>query len=673
MNFKLLNSNWIWRNRSQEPNQYVTFTQRFTINNTESKLYICCDTNYAAFINNQLVGFGQYLAYPENKYYDIIDITPYTVIGENTIRVEAYYQGISTSCYAKGQPGLIYTIYADGKYIPNQNVWCYKTPGYKEGNIHLITKQLGPAFEYNASEIPESPQRAETLEFSDYLPISLRKRPVKKLVSNEKTQFSPVSWGKFEIKTDSLNPAERMHTSLSVKMDSCADYENKVLTVTEDNTYVILELDGETTGYFSVELDAEEGVRIDVGYGEHLIDGRIRTLIDNRCFAFTYYTKKGINEFTNYYRRIGAKYLQLNFSNITKPLKLKYAGLIKSYYPAELRKKPSITDTLDKKIYDCCVKTLICCMHEHYEDTPWREQSLYAMDSRNQSLFGYSAFKNNTDFTRASIELSGSKIREDGFIDLTSPSEGKRTIPAFTLAWLIWIAEYIAETKNKSFLMVNEKKIDRIISKFKESLKKDILPLPDGERIWNFYDWIPGLSDVKYKEYDAIYNLYFCLALKKLLNVEKYFRNKELVIKMKKLYKRSKKAINSVFYDKKRNLYLTFTDEPRNLHKLTQSLAILSGVSKNNGKLRKKIATYSKLSESTLSMKEFEYEALATDIKTYGDYILKDIRKIWGKMLYEGADTFYETQKGAADFDGAGSLCHGWSAAPVHWYRILFR
>ena len=35
-------------------------------------------------------------------------------------------------------------------------------------------------------------------------------------------------------------------------------------------------------------------------------------------------------------------------------------------------------------------------------------------------------------------------------------------------------------------------------------------------------------------------------------------------------------------------------------------------------------------------------------------------------MLDAGATTFWETELGATDFDGAGSLCHGWSAVPLY-------
>jgi hypothetical protein len=40
-------------------------------------------------------------------------------------------------------------------------------------------------------------------------------------------------------------------------------------------------------------------------------------------------------------------------------------------------------------------------------------------------------------------------------------------------------------------------------------------------------------------------------------------------------------------------------------------------------------------------------------------------RRVYGDMLRQGATSLWETALGAADFGGAGSLCHGWSALPV--------
>lgn len=40
-------------------------------------------------------------------------------------------------------------------------------------------------------------------------------------------------------------------------------------------------------------------------------------------------------------------------------------------------------------------------------------------------------------------------------------------------------------------------------------------------------------------------------------------------------------------------------------------------------------------------------------------------------MLDDGATTFWETELGADDFGGAGSLCHGWSAIPIYYLSVL--
>ena len=47
-----------------------------------------------------------------------------------------------------------------------------------------------------------------------------------------------------------------------------------------------------------------------------------------------------------------------------------------------------------KQANGICLNTLKLCMTEHYVDCPRQEQCLYAFDSRNQMLVGYTAFQN---------------------------------------------------------------------------------------------------------------------------------------------------------------------------------------------------------------------------------------------------------------------------------------
>ena len=73
----------------------------------------------------------------------------------------------------------------------------------------------------------------------------------------------------------------------------------------------------------------------------------------------------------------------------------------------------------------------------------------------------------------------------------------------------------------------------------------------------------------------------------------------------------------------------------------------------------------------TLSSQIFRYEALLRS-EIYGSSIKKDILNRWLPMIDAGATSFWETEKGESDFDGAGSLCHGWSAVPVYFYHLLY-
>ena len=76
----------------------------------------------------------------------------------------------------------------------------------------------------------------------------------------------------------------------------------------------------------------------------------------------------------------------------------------------------------------------------------------------------------------------------------------------------------------------------------------------------------------------------------------------------------------------------------------------------------------------SLSMTCFLYDALLkVDREGYREVVLEDIRKTYQPMLDAGATSFWETELGEADFHGAGSLCHGWSAMPVYYYHTLLQ
>ena len=71
---------------------------------------------------------------------------------------------------------------------------------------------------------------------------------------------------------------------------------------------------------------------------------------------------------------------------------------------------------------------------------------------------------------------------------------------------------------------------------------------------------------------------------------------------------------------------------------------------------------------ASLATSIFVYEALLQEPETYTVSVFEEVAERWGKMLYNGATTCWETDKGAEDCERAGSLCHAWSCIPAYLY-----
>jgi alpha-L-rhamnosidase len=142
--------------------------------------------------------------------------------------------------------------------------------------------------------------------------------------------------------------------------------------------FLVIDLGREEVGWLTFTLDAPAGTILDVAHGEHLDDGRVRAAIGNRNFADRYICCDGAQEFTLPFRRLGARYIEVHLSNYGRPIRLNYVGLRPAVLPVKFAGAFTCSDSLAESVFAIGVRTLHLCMHEHYEDCPWREQALYA-------------------------------------------------------------------------------------------------------------------------------------------------------------------------------------------------------------------------------------------------------------------------------------------------------
>ena len=699
----------VWIDSDKHVNRYVDFIHRFQIPHPcfHARLYVSVDTEYVLYINGSYVDCDQYDDYPEHKAYDILDVAQYLQTGENRLCIRAYHQGEDSLQYVTGTPMLCYVLDAGGvTVLSGSDALCRPSPAYRQGPMDKLTMQLGFSFHYDArleddwtapGYIPDAHWRPAVVKPDVLNGISFYPRPVRKQELKEPVKTKLVSQGVYQAVDRGSKPlAWRMRRDFLSYRDNGELFEDWTWVASGhqrrparfpgqlklrqgiDNVYLTLDMGAEETGLFHLKLNAGEGTLIEACYGEHLQDMRVRCSFGDENFAFSYVCREGEQEFTHYFRRLGGRYIQLQISGIQKPLSIQYAGVIPMVYPVEYTGSFISSDKLTNRIMQICDRTLQLCMHEHYEDSPWREQALYGMDSRNQMLPGYYMYDNG-DFALANLLLLAEHPRPDGLLQNSSPSEYPISMPSFSLEWVLSVRDFVLYTGRiadaEPLFSAAEKVIDAIGSYYDGYLLKT----PFDPDVWNFYEWTEGLQDpdgfsqnpTHTHQYDAPLNALFAMAVRAMTELAGWMgRSADTYTRW---YERIHAHFFETFFVPEENKLASFIDKGEKVHyaELTHAWALLGGLVPEEYApiLRDQLLNRDgALEKSIISFCIFRYEALLEEPERFAEAVFDEIADRWGYMLFNGATSFWETLSGADDFYGLGSLCHGWTGMPAYFY-----
>ena len=648
-------SKWIWPTPDAAADEYAEFIEETDFYGRKAELYISSDSNYTVYINGTLAAFGQYADFPYKKVYDKIDISRYMRQGKNVIAFRVWYYGVETSStYYPGHAGLLYEIRFDGvpSLYSSERTPSRLSPSFVPHKCKWITPQLGISFEYDA-------KKADAWMFampSEDYPFG----------SSELIEISP-----------DMRPRTCLPTELGVTHFAREVVGEGIAPMSKYGR--IFDLGCEAVGFICLEFKTESDSPLTVAFGEHLCDGHVRRNIEMRDFSYIYHPiKSETNYYMNAHRRFGCRYVELITDEPLTDVKVSLRSVV---YPTERLEYPETLTATEAKIYDACVYTLECCMHEHYEDCPWREQALYTMDSRNQMLAGYYAF-GETLFPKANLELIAEDDRPDGLLSICYPIKRDSAIPSFSLHFVTECEEYLKYSGDSEFILSIYPKIERTLGTFIKRLDENGLARPFSESgMWNFYEWSDGLEGVGYWEiekkkhesfdYDLALNALISIAISRMLKINESFGfdSTDLIKTKEKL----NKAILAHFFNEENRLFET-RKGTGHYSRLTNSLVILAQVVRGDAasELAEKLVGEKSLVDVSLSMRTFFYDALiSVNREKYTPFILSDIERVYLPMLETGNGTVWETELGESDFGNAGSLCHGWSAIPIYYYNTL--
>ena len=650
------------------------WTDYYTEFDYDGGLAIChvsVETNYTLYINGTLVSFGQYDDYPEYKVVDEIDVTKFLVKGKNKLALIHWRSCCDGGfCYYPGVAGVIFEIESNGKVLcaSDEKVASRFSPAYAQWKKRIITGQIGYTFSYDATKEDDFINRGfwgQSVVKENNNEYFLR--PIPSLVLKDRINSTIMSQKQVDV-------VAKTYQNAPLKPEYVAEQDTTFKPL--DDTHYIVDLGEQKAGFVCMSFESETEQDVLVTWGEHLADGKVRQVIGARDFSLYYRAKSGLNEYINTFLRLGGRYIELSAQ---KPIKLNYLSLRPTDYPVE-KVEYEFCDEITKRIYDTCVRTLHLCMHEHYEDTPWREQSMYAMDSRNQMLCGYTAFK-TSEFQRAALVLMSKGMHGEDLLDITFPTNSDLRIPSFSLVYPIMVDEYVEHTGDISLIEEVMPAMTKIINRFKAQIQPNGLVSEFPAPCWNFYEWIEGSdnwSKLKEKDssicsgiFDLNLNAFYIMALD---SCDRLSQKLGKTAEHTDLIKSLRQKCYDAFFDKDQGLFLATTEEKyRFPTELCNGLAVLAGIVSNyEAKIvLNNVINSNQTRKSTLSMVGWFYDALIRTDNCFDDYVLSDVYKNYSYMLDIGATTFWETIYGERDFGGAGSLSHGWSAMPVYYFDKL--
>ena len=528
--FKRWKAKWIWGDReNEERNLYYCFRKRIHIADVSSEIKICisAETKYKLYINGRFVSYGSIQSQPYYKYYDEIDVTEYLLEGENTICVHAYYLGTVDGI----APGLLCEMTGGaGEYIAgSDSTWkCKRDEAHRSDTYSYLPNiavpfqehfdagafptdwlvagyddsEWEPSKEYinknNSSyatlsgpwsnlvkrEIPLMllydllPEKIRMTE--EHIGINARSRH-DDISINLSAKGKPVEYSEI---TDSENLLKSKGTAV---FKSSSNHMDKIF----DGYYnpsIVLDFGKVITAGIKLELTAEGGQIIDIGYAERLIDGEFNNTIEG-SFADRYITRDGVQTFESYAWK-GFRYVKLLFRRCFSGITLVNVKAAATMYPYDERGKFTSSDMMLDSVFEMCRYTVKLCSNENIVDTPFREQGQWLGDPAavtNGAIF--SCF-GDTKLVKKYILQSAQAQMPTGLLTNRTNLfnfDWQRTIPDFSLWWVLAVWDYYMYSGDEDTLQKVYPAILKIIDAFIPYIDENglICNMP----YWVFIDW----------------------------------------------------------------------------------------------------------------------------------------------------------------------------------------
>lgn len=679
-----------------------------------SLLHIAAESRYRLYVNGVAVGLGPVRGTRRVTFFDSYEIATLLKPGENWLAIAVHSPNVPTFKAAPTQPAIIAQI-DDGSKVASDDSWEVQVATSWRQDADLYTFQIGfmewqdlslepPHWQVGGDATPW--QKANIISSAENLDgKKLRARDIPGLREERLYPVTiPVVASVPRVsEANDVSVAKRMSEEPHMPLEGngsgsiahllMAGGPAAVLDPLEDGGGVVIIFDfgKEINGAFELDIQGAQGTIVDIAYDECLRNDRLPVVINSYAFADRTILGEGRQTVGNVFAERGYRMVQVVIRNFHQPVKIFSARAVDRTYPFVHRGTFYSSDALLNTIWEVCANTISACSTDTFVDCPWRENAFYVNDLVVENITSLQAF-GDYRFNARGFRLAASQVREDGLIPAPVPAgilPGKSeaesldtlTLPIASLFLPQMLEEYLLYIGDdglaREHLMVAEGILD-CCSQWED--ENGLLSPPD--KFWNFVDWSYELNDFSLTGRNtAVFNWFYVHALDSFARLMKHLGDPRDRERWTAKARRVAESIERVFWDEKKGGYrewiapLDGDDQAQEIvsSQLAHAAALLSGRSRQERlpMLRHALSRQDFLAPE-LYMQHFVLRGLVAAGRP-GD-ALESIRELWGAIVLSGSKTIWECgvhQHGKDAYNGAGSICHGFSTTPIDFLQCV--
>lgn len=473
----------LWQPDCQTPDTYVAFRAEFTVSEAGSyTLHHCGASWYRIWLNGQWLSEGPARFDPAQPEYiaTTLALTP----GKHCLAAQVHHVGCDTRMLLAQAPFLYASLVSDTSSVPLQ--WQAKRLGAYHSQVRRISPQLGWIEWCDHNKLPVGWQLPGFGEIWSTACKAKKTTPPMHQADLPAIRYDA-------IKPNLIAEGQLRERLFYAKDDPPMAFALRSLNPKEssEGRWMRFDLGQVRLGCPEIRLRASKGDRLEIGWAESLIDGRVVPTINASLGTSANMDHYILSEGENVIEPLtpkGGRFLEIHLLSTSENADL--GEMIfheRSIFPRTAEKSFSSEDPLLNRIWQTGINTLRACAEDAITDNPTRERGQWLGDVANVGLqVGAAGYTDLRVFGRG-LKQAAECASPEGIVAALFPGQ-RAYLSSFALNWIDACHNYFKLTGDRAFLETLFPVALKNCLFFERFFASSFTPDMPNE-IWGFIDW----------------------------------------------------------------------------------------------------------------------------------------------------------------------------------------